>query len=448
MKKVSFYTLGCKVNQYETQALKEKFESNGYEVVDENQLSDVYIVNSCSVTGISDRKTRQYIRKTKRLNPEAITALIGCYAETGSDKVSQIDEVDIILGTAEKSRILEEIETLLISDSKHLDNNHEEKTDRETSLLLQRNKIVKTGGVNSISVYDDYGLVSGMDSRTRAYIKIEDGCDRFCSYCTIPLARGPVRSRPIESIINEAKTLLSKGYKELVLTGINAALFGSDTDGDLISLIEEISDIPKNSHIEDKFRIRLSSLEPTVINDEYAKRLIEIPKLCPHLHLSLQSGSDKVLKEMKRRYSRKEYLDIIKVLKDFDPNYSITTDMIVGFPGENERDFSDSMSIVQEVGFSKVHVFKYSKRAGTVAAEMPNQVQEQIKNQRSKELIAAAEREAARFINCNKGTKREVLILEKTGNHKIYHGITDNDMDVEVESSTDISNKFLDIVVR
>ncbi len=426
MKKISFFTLGCKVNQYETQALKEKFERNGYEIVGDNEFAHVYIVNSCSVTGISDRKTRQYIRKTKKLNPEAITALIGCYAETGTEKVSEIDEVDIVLGTAEKSGLLEVIEQALPAEKSH-------------------SKIVSVGGVGSISVYDDYGIVSGMDSRTRAYIKIEDGCDRFCSYCVIPYARGPVRSRPVDSILDEARLLLEKGYKELILTGINAALYGSDTDNDLISLIKQISDIDTDKADQDDFRIRLSSLEPTVINGEYAAELINIPKLCPHLHLSLQSGSDRILSSMGRRYTRKEYLDIIKVLKNHDPNYSITTDIIVGYPGETEKDFEDSLSIVSEVGFSKVHVFKYSKREGTVAASMPDQIPGQIKNERSRALIEKAEVASADFLRQNTGTEREALILEYDSSKDIYLGITNNDIDVEIKSSSDILNNFIKV---
>jgi len=426
MKKVSFYTLGCKVNQYETQALKEKFESNGYIVVGENDFAHVYVVNSCTVTGIADRKTRQYARKTKKLNPDATTAVVGCYAETGADQLQKIDEVDIVLGTAEKSRLFEEIENLQGTGN---------------------TKIIKSGEVKTLTEYDDVGLVNGMDSRTRAYIKIEDGCDRFCSYCIIPHSRGAVRSRPKEDIIAEAVQLLKKGYKELILTGINAALYGTDYGIDSIRLIKSISEIPEGHDVTGDFRIRLSSLEPTVINSEYAKRLIEIPRLCPHLHLSLQSGSDRILSSMNRRYSRKDYLDIVDVLKTHDPNYSVTTDIIVGFPGENDEDFNDSKSIVKEAGFSKVHVFKYSKRPGTVAADMEEQVPGHIKNQRSRELIRESEVQAKDFINQNKGTKREALILEYDSENGQYHGITDNDIDVRIKSSVNIENKFISITL-
>lgn len=442
-KKIAFYTLGCKVNQYETQAIKEQFSNKGYEVVSEGEFANVYIINSCSVTGISDRKTRQFIRKTKKVNPNAVTAVIGCYAETGTDVVSEIEEVDIILGTAEKSGIFDAVESYITARNESKDN----LGPKSVQHIVTNNKVVKTGGVNTLTEYDDYGIVTGMDSRTRAYIKIEDGCDRFCSYCIIPYARGPVRSRPVKSILDEAQNLISKGYKELILTGINAALYGTDFGSnndinksgmDLISLIEKISDLPGD------FRIRLSSLEPTVINAEYAKRLVKIKRLCPHLHLSLQSGSDKILKSMGRRYTRSEYLDIISVLKSHDPNYSITTDIIVGYPGESEEDFADSLSMVKEAGFSKVHVFKYSKRQGTPAAEMNNQVLGEVKNQRSQILINAAEDEAQAFLERNKGTVRETLVLEQEGEGS-FKAVTDNDLSVTIQSDQDITNSFFNI---
>lgn len=435
MKKISFYTLGCKVNQYETQALKEIFEKNGYENVGENEFAHVYIVNSCSVTGISDRKTRQYLRRTKKLNPSAITALIGCYAETGRESIEKIDEVDIILGNAEKSHVYEEVENMMSSMELN-------ETGNDSS-----QRIIRVGGVNTQSEYDDYGIVSGMDSRTRAYIKIEDGCDRFCSYCVIPYARGPVRSRPQDSILSEARLLIEKGYKELIITGINAALYGTDINSDnkfsadLIELIKNISDLPGD------FRIRLSSLEPTVINAEYAARLIEIEKLCPHLHLSLQSGSNKILKAMGRPYTREDYLNIVRILKAKDPNFSITTDIIVGFPGENEEDFLDSLSMVEEAGFSKVHVFKYSKRPGTKAADMPNQIPGQIKNERSRILIEKAEAEAQAFLSRNKDTEREALVLGYDSHKNSYRAITDNDIEVEIKTTEDIQNIFVHVLI-
>lgn len=420
MEKVSFYTLGCKVNQYETQAIKEKFIEKGYEIADENEFAHIYVINSCSVTGISDRKTRQFIRKTKKINPNAITVLTGCFAETGTKQINEISEVDIVVGNGEKGSILEEVETFKGKSSK---------------------KIIKVGDIGSVTKYDDYGLVSGLDSRTRAYIKIEDGCDRFCSYCIIPHARGPVRSRPESSIINEAKNLIKTGYKELILTGINAALYGSDS-GDtqgLINLIKKLSNLPGD------FRIRLSSLEPTVINVQYAKELIQIDKLCPHLHLSLQSGSNNILKSMGRRYSRNDYLEIVNVLKSKDPNYSITTDIIVGYPGETDNDFDQSVLMVNEVGFSKVHVFKYSKRTGTPAATMSNQVAPQIKNERSKKLIQVSEKKAKDFLEKNQDTIRQTLMLEYDSKSGICHGITDNNIDVQIKCQAYVLNSFMEL---
>ena len=418
MRKISFYTLGCKVNQYETQALKEIFQNNGYEVVGENEFAHVYVVNSCSVTGISDRKTRQFIRRTKKLNPSAVTLVTGCYAETGTESVSKIDEVDIILGTAEKSKVYEEV----------------------NRFIAENNKIIRTGGVKTLKSYDDFAVVSGMDSRTRAYIKIEDGCDRYCSYCIIPFARGKVRSRSKTGILNEAETLIKKGYKEIILTGINAALYGTDLQkgNDLISLLKSISSL------EGDFRIRLSSLEPTVINAKYAKKIIEIDKLCPHLHLSLQSGSNNILSAMKRRYTKDEYLDILRVLKDKDPDYSITTDIIVGFPGESESDFCDSISMVKKAGFSKVHVFKYSKRNGTSASDMPNQIPEKIKSERSKKLMEISHKISLDFLEQNRGKIKQVLVQEYDENKKLYTGISDNNIEVHIKNDEDILNTFVD----
>jgi threonylcarbamoyladenosine tRNA methylthiotransferase MtaB len=433
MKKVAFYTLGCKVNQYETQLMSERFESLGFEVVGEEEVADVYVINSCTVTAVADKKSRNYARRSKRINPDAITALIGCYAEVAADSLAQIPEIDMTLGSTEKDKLPE------IIAGKFTD-------DFEQSLVPV-----------PVPVSVTTPAVTGLAGRTRAYVKIEDGCDRFCSYCIVPYARGAVRSRSLEEIAAEAKALVAGGYKELVLTGINMALYGTDkasaagragaaaeatsaySDG-VLPVIDTISGIPGD------FRIRLGSLEPTVIDAAYAGRLVKRERVCPHLHLSLQSGSDAVLAAMGRRYTMDDYRRIAEVLKAHDPDWSITTDIIVGFPGETEEDFLQSVRAIKDIGFSRVHVFKYSKRAGTRAAEMEGQIAADIKNERANILSAAAGQSAEDFLARNKGKQRRALFMSKdeTGH---YDGITDNDITVRIKSSEDITNQFNTVTI-
>lgn len=415
--KIAFHTLGCKVNQYETEAMTEQFKSQGHTIVGETDFADVYIINTCTVTGLADRKSRQYIRKMKRVNPEAVVAVTGCYAQVSPEDVSKVEGVDIIAGTNEKHNILNYV--------------HE--------FIENRNKITKIKDYSQLDEYISGGIITSMESRTRAYIKIQEGCNRFCSYCIIPYARGKVRSRNSEEVIAEAKGLIEKGFKEIILTGINTALYGTDTeDGGIAPLIGRLS------ALEGDFRIRLSSLEPTVIDAEYVKKILGFEKLCHHLHLSIQSGSDNVLKAMNRRYDRAEYLEIVKVLKDFDSLYGITTDIIAGFPGESDQDFADSLSIIDEVGFCKVHAFKYSKRKGTKAAEMKNQVPGEVKNQRSQALIAKAEDDALRFFERAKGSTQRVLFEEPAGNGLIT-GYTGNYIKVYAAGNESMLNEFYDV---
>ena len=312
--KAAFHTLGCKVNQYETEALKEQFKSAGYEIVSEDAFADVYVINTCTVTNMSDRKSRQYIRKMKRVNPSAVVAVTGCYAQVSPEEVAAMEDVDIVAGTNEKHRLLQYVE--------------------EFSAAKEQQYHVKP--YEELTEYISSGIVTSMESRTRAYIKIQEGCNRFCSYCVIPYARGKVRSRSTDEILEEARGLLSQGFREIILTGINTALYGEDIG---LGGIEPL--IARLNGLDGDFRIRLSSLEPTVINAEYVKGLLRYEKLCPHMHLSVQSGSDHVLSLMNRHYTREEYLEIVKVLKEHDPLYGITTDIIAGFPQETEEDFAD-----------------------------------------------------------------------------------------------------------
>ena len=415
--KIAFHTLGCKVNQYESEAMKEQFAAAGHQIVGEEDFADAYVINTCTVTNLADRKSRQYIRKMKKVSPSAVVAVTGCYAQVSPDEVSQIEGVNIVAGTGEKQNLLRYIE--------------EFKAVGETQCHVK--------AYEELDKYQSSGIITSMESRTRAYIKIQEGCNRFCSYCIIPYARGKVRSRDLTEIVEEAAGLIEKGFKELILTGINTALYGEDLGyGGIEPLIAELNALSGD------FRIRLSSLEPTVINASYVQGLLKYEKLCPHLHLSIQSGSDRVLELMNRHYDRAEYLDIVKVLKDFDPLYGITTDIIVGFPGETEEDFADSLRLVDEVGFCKVHAFKYSPRKGTKAVALPDQLSGEVKNRRSKVLIEKAAEDARRFFALCEGAQRRVL-FEEMSEDGLLTGYTDNYIKVYVPGGSERLNQFYNV---
>ena len=436
--RVAFHTLGCKVNQYETEAMKEQFKAAGASIVGEDEAADVYIINTCTVTNLADRKSRQYIRRMKKKCPDAVVAVTGCYAQVKPDEVAALEEVDIVAGTGEKNNILSYVQQFL-----------EER---------QQQKHIKA--YDELTCYDDKGIITSMESRTRAYIKIQEGCDRFCAYCLIPFARGHVRSRDPQEVTDEAAALVNQGFKEIILTGINTALYGTeegfcyplrdDEEAAGMSGIEII--IKRINELEGDFRIRLSSLEPTVINAEYVKRLMKYERLCPHLHLSVQSGSNHVLELMNRRYDRSEYLEIVKVLREYDPLYGITTDIICGFPGETEADFEDSLDMIRRVKFCKVHAFKYSRREGTAAALMERQIPGEIKNQRSDRLIEAGERVSAGFMESCRGAVRPVLFEElceesedddgAEGRNSLITGYTDNYIKVYARGDSDDLNSI------
>lgn len=408
--KVAFHTLGCKVNQYETEAMKEKFQSNGHFVVEEDAFADVYVINTCTVTNLADRKSRQYIRRMKRVNPDSIIAVTGCYAQVKPEEVSCIEGVDIVVGINEKHNLIDYVETF-----------SEGSMPGKNCHVLEYEKLKE---------YKSDGIVTSMESRTRAYIKIQEGCNRFCSYCIIPFARGPVRSRPKDEILREAKILVEKGFKEIILTGINTALYGADHgDEGIEPLIENLN------NMEGDFRIRLSSLEPTVIDKEYVKKLFQYEKLCHHLHLSIQSGSNKILSAMNRRYDREQYLGIVDILRDFDPLYGISTDIICGFPAENEEDFKDSLDIIKKVEFCKVHAFRYSPRKGTKAAEMEGKIDGKTAAMRAELLNKDGEEAEKRFFKRNIGNKARILLEEKDGN--LARGYTDNYIKVYMPIESD-----------
>ncbi len=424
--KVAFHTLGCKVNQYETEAMKEQFRAAGCTVVGEEDTADVYVINTCTVTNLADRKSRQYIRRMKKKCPEAVIAVTGCYAQVKPEEVSALEEADIVAGTGEKNNILSYVQQFM------------EERQRQTHIK----------SYDELTGYDDKGVITSMESRTRAYIKIQEGCDRFCAYCLIPFARGHVRSRDPQGVTDEAAELIRQGFKEIILTGINTALYGTE-DGFAYPLrlseeaeaMEGIEIIIKRiNELEGDFRIRLSSLEPTVINADYVKRLMKYEKLCPHLHLSVQSGSNHVLELMNRRYDRDEYLQIVNVLRESDPLYGITTDIICGFPGETEKDFEDSLDMIERVKFCKVHAFKYSKRQGTAAAQMKDQVPGEVKNIRSQRLISAGEKAAAEFMENCRDAVRPVLFEERCTNDGLITGYSDNYIKVYAEGESENLN--------
>ena len=418
--KAAFHTLGCKVNQYETEGMIEQFRAKGFEIVSEDEFADVYVINTCSVTNLADRKSRQYIRRMKKVNPDSLVAVTGCYAQIDSEKIFNLPEVDIVIGMNEKHKIID--------------------------YVMEGRKECHVLSYEELKPYVETGKIVSMETRTRAYIKVQEGCNRFCSYCIIPYARGPVRSRRPEAVLEEAKGLIDAGFKELILTGINTALYGRE-EGFTFERApgeEELEGIEilikRISELDGDFRIRLSSLEPTVINADYVKRLFKYDKLCHHLHLSIQSGSDKVISSMNRQYSREEYMEIVKALKEFDPGYGITTDIIVGFPGESEEDFKDSLDICERAKFCKVHVFQYSKRPGTKACELDGHLPGPAKKERSERLIALSDETTKTFLSENLGTTRRVLFEEDGA------GYTDNYIRVYADGAKDGSfeNVMLD----
>jgi threonylcarbamoyladenosine tRNA methylthiotransferase MtaB len=416
VKKVAFYTLGCKVNQYETEAMLEMFKKDGYTQVESEEFADVYVINTCTVTHMSDRKSRQYIRRMKKKNPDAIIAVVGCYSQVSPEEILEIEEVNLVMGTNERRQIVEEIKKLDAS--------------KKASTV---DDIMKVRAFEEIEINQTNG-------RTRAFMKIQDGCDRFCTYCIIPYARGGrVRSRDLESVINEANKLANNGYKEIVLTGIHVASYGKDVKDADTNLLTVIKAIDKIEGVE---RIRLSSVEPLLMTDEFIDTVAKMPKVCPHFHLSLQSGCDETLKRMNRRYTTKEYKDIVDKLRQKMPNVAITTDVIVGFPGETNNEFSQTYEFLRDIELSQMHVFKYSPRKGTPAADMENQIDPQMKQMRSDKLIALNKQNFTNFAKKFEGQEFNVLFEQNIGENK-YEGLTPNYIRVIVESEEDIQGKIL-----
>ena len=385
MKKVALHNLGCKVNAYETEAMQEMLQNHGYEIVPFKEGADIYIINTCTVTNMADRKSRQMLHRAKKMNPEAIVVACGCYVQAMKNQVDE--SIDIVVGNNRKKDI---VEILAEYEGQNMQN------DVQTELI----------DINHTKEYEELSL-SQTGEHTRAYIKVQDGCNQFCSYCIIPYARGRVRSRERSHVVEEVKNLAANGYKEVVLTGIHLSSYGIDIGDNLLALIQDIHEV------EGIERIRMGSLEPRIITEEFAKALSSMRKICPHFHLSLQSGCNATLKRMNRRYTAEEYYEKCELLRKYFDYPALTTDVIVGFPGETDEEFAESKAFVDKVNFYETHIFKYSKREGTVAAGMPDQVPDQIKTIRSNELIELGKRKQRQYEDRLIGTSQEVLIEEE-----------------------------------
>lgn len=385
-KKVALHNLGCKVNAYETDAMQELLKEAGYEIVPFQPGADIYLINTCTVTNIADRKSRQMLHKAKKMNPDAIVVAAGCYAQTDTGKLNQDEAVDLILGNNQKKNIVEAL--------KDYEKEHVKKT-----------RIIK---INQTKEYEELEIHSTAE-HVRAYIKVQDGCNQFCTYCIIPYARGRVRSRRTEHILKEVRELAEKGYKEIVLTGIHLSSYGMDFKGeeDLLSLIREVH------KVEGIRRIRLGSLEPGIITEKFVQGISALEKVCPHFHLSLQSGCDRTLERMNRRYRSAEYAKKCALIRMYYENPALTTDVIVGFPMETEEDFRESYQFVEGIRFYETHIFKYSRRQGTKAAAMDGQIPEKIKGERSEQLLLLNEKRSREYEQALIGKKLDILLEEK-----------------------------------
>ena len=415
MQTVAFYTLGCKVNQYETEAMAELFKNSGYRIIDFEQPADIYIINTCTVTGMSDRKSRQIIRRAKKNNPDAIIAAAGCYAQTSPDDVLKIDGVNLVVGTNERHNIVNLIENITPSSQ-------------------------RTAVQDIMNSHDFEELsISTYSERTRAYIKIQEGCSQFCSYCIIPYARGPIRSRNPQNVISEIKKIVQNGFCEIILTGIHVASYGADLkDMDLGKLLLMVN------NIEGIKRIRLSSIEPMTLDETFINTISACDKLCPHFHLSLQSGCDETLKRMNRKYTAQEYKNIVNGLRKTYKNVAITTDIMVGFPGETEEEFQKTADFVREISFADAHIFQYSPRKGTPASKRTDQIDPHIKESRSKIIAQIVKESRERFLQSFLERTLEVL-FEQPDKNGFFTGKTDNYITVAVPFEENLSGQFRNV---
>ena len=398
--------------------MKKLFEKAGYTIVFGKEKADVCVINTCTVTGTGAQKSRQQIRRARRENPDAVIAVCGCLAQTESEKLKNEMDIDVLIGNNKRAEIVE-----LVKEA------------------VSGKTVCKVEDILKVRDFEEIGITEGQ-SRVRANLKIEDGCDNFCSYCIIPFARGPVRSRGMGNIIEEAKALGKSGYGEVVLTGIHIGSYGKDLKNGK-GLIDVIEEVHKIDGIE---RIRLGSLEPVMITEDFVKRAKKLTKLCPQFHMSLQSGCDETLLRMKRRYTTDEYKKAVELLRENIPETAITTDLMVGFAGETEEEFEKSYNFCREIGFSQMHIFPYSVREGTAAEKLPNQVPENVKTERSQKMLELAEQMKAEFYNKYIGKTVQVLAEQKKG--ELWHSTTANYMDVYFKCEDDISGKMINIKIK
>ena len=418
MKKAAFYTLGCKVNQYETEAMAELFADSGYEIKEFTEVADVYVINTCSVTNMGDRKSRQIIRRAKKLNPNVVIAVTGCYAQTAPDEVLAIEGVNLVLGTKDRKNIVTLVEEL-----------NTESNINHVSDIMSNHEFEEL-------------QIKQYSNRTRAFIKIQEGCNQFCSYCIIPYARGPVRSRAKDDVVREIKELAHNGFKEIILVGIHVASYGVDLgDTTLESLI---MDVDKIDGVE---RIRLSSIEPMTLNQEFIDSIKDSKKLCHHFHISLQSGCDETLKRMNRKYTTAQFKGIVDGLREAFDDVAITTDIMVGFPDESDEEFNKTVEFVRNIKFADAHVFQYSQRRGTPAAKRPNQISPDIKEKRSKIIIAETQKTRDEFINRFIGKTMRVL-FEQPAKDGLFEGKTDNYITVHAPSDIDLNDQFRNVLLE
>ena len=456
--RVKFYTLGCKVNTYETEAMEQQFLTYGYEL--SGDIADIYVINTCSVTNIAERKSRQMIRRAKELNPKAIIVVCGCYAQTSKEEIEKMPEVDIVIGINEKTNIVKITEEYLKNNN--IENDVDSKENKKSG-------IVKVSDVMHQNEYLDFGTTTYTELN-RAVVKVQDGCDRFCSYCIIPYARGKVRSRNPESILREITKIAQSGIKEVVITGIHLASFGKDfkVDDEIkfrkefgysenyerfnpkddlhtggFRLIELLEQINKVKGIE---RIRLGSLEPKLITEEFIYRLSKLNKICDHFHLSIQSGCDKTLKDMNRRYTTEEFENSANLLRKVYPNVSLTTDVIVGFPGETDEDFEKTYEYLKKIKFYKMHIFKYSPKKGTVAKNMKNQIDGKVKEERSSKLIELSDKNQNEYNE--KYIGKEVKVLFEEYKNGYFKGHTSNYIMVNVKEDKINENKIVNNILE
>jgi len=415
--KVKFITMGCKTNFYESQAMAELFRQKGFEIV-ESGAADVFVINTCAVTSIGAQKSRQQISRAKRKNPDAIIAVVGCLAQTDTQAIEKIG-VDVVVGNDGKEKLPELVQKAL--DGK---------------------KTIDCSDIMKVRVFEELCPTS-IQSRIRANVKIEDGCDNFCAYCIIPYARGPVRSRAMDKIIEEVTLLAENGYTEIVLTGIHIGSYGKDLKNGtgLVDVIEAVC------RVEGIKRVRLGSVEPPTITEEFVERISKLSNLCPHFHLSLQSGCTETLARMRRRYTADEYRAAVELLRSKLKDVSITTDVIVGFPGETDEEFDKSYEFCKSIGFMQMHIFKYSVRKGTAAADFDNQIPEPIKEERSQRMIALGDRMKAEFYNSYLGREIEVLAEQKTRDGR-YHATAANYMEFLIESNEDVTGKLVKYLIK